>query len=42
MPPSRSPGEPGVDPMVVGVGAPSDELVESVVDAIAVGVRMRW
>jgi hypothetical protein len=42
MPPSCSPGEPGVNPIVVGVCAPSDELVESEVEAIAVGVRMRW
>lgn len=41
MSPSCSPpGEPGVDPMVVGVCAPSAELVESVVEAIAVGVCM--
>jgi hypothetical protein len=42
MPPSCSPGEPSVDPMVEGVCAPSAELVESEVEAIAVGVRMRW
>ena len=42
MSPSCSPGEPGVDPTVVGVCAPSAEQVESVVEAIAAGIRMQW
>lgn len=36
------PGELRVDPIVVGVCAPSAELVGSVVEAIAVGVCMQW